>query len=456
MQKRIKPKVSVVITAHNYGKYIGKAIDSVLNQSFRDFELIIVNDNSSDSTGLILESYDDQRISTLNVTHGNLSKTCNSGIAASSGDYIIRLDADDWFDPHALLVLSTVLDQNRDIDMVFPDYYVTGADGVLLHEVKKIKLSDDVELMDRPALAAGAMYRRHCYDDLGGYREDISRQEDFDFWHRFVMRFVVRNISLPLMYYRQHSTSMSKGFNDRMNARRKIKSDLIDSGRDKKFSNRILILPAYSLTPSGVNVAQEPFVSNESLLSGWVKRFVKLDMFDFILIISDENISVDESCEIYIRNYEERQFGFKVESLFHNVIKHVYKSFGVAVDMAVVLHPNSPNLKVDHVDEAINTMLHKNYSAVISVVEDKSFHWRPGENGLEEVYYRFRFLRHEREMIFKETGNLYVFDASRFIISEDLFGDAVGYTELNSFEAFRIIDDYDLDTFKNSLSKSDA
>jgi hypothetical protein len=96
-----------------------------------------------------------------------------------------------------------------------------------MEHVRLMKVSDEVKLLDRGPLAAGAMYRRKCYEEIGGYNEKLKYQEDYDFWIKFVNKFKVHNINLPLLYYRQHDLSMSRNLLGRLEARRWLKNEFV-------------------------------------------------------------------------------------------------------------------------------------------------------------------------------------------------------------------------------------
>jgi len=220
MSKKIK--ISVVITCHNYAHFIEEAINSVLAQSLQCFEVVVIDDGSEDNIDEVISKYKNVTyLSYYKLKGVGLAAASNFAIKKASGDYIIRLDADDWFDDNILLILSNYLDNHNDIGMVFCDYYTVDIKGKILHQHIREKISENSTfLLDRPALAAGAMYRKSCWDAVGGYNENLRFQEDYDFWIKFIEKFEVRNINLPLMFYRQHGMSMSNNINKKFHAKK--------------------------------------------------------------------------------------------------------------------------------------------------------------------------------------------------------------------------------------------
>ena len=107
------PLVTVYITNHNYGKYLSKSIKSVLNQSLKDFELIIIDDGSIDNSKEILKKYEkNKKIKIIFQKNKGLIVSNNLALRLAKGKYILRLDADDWLDPHALEIMSSILEKN--------------------------------------------------------------------------------------------------------------------------------------------------------------------------------------------------------------------------------------------------------------------------------------------------------------------------------------------------------
>ncbi len=128
-----KPKVTVYILSHNYAQYLPQAVESVLNQLYTDWELLLIDDGSDDDSARIMERYaqaDPERIRVFSHHPARgLTACANLALGEARGDYIIRLDADDYFDESALLVLATYLDRHPEVGLVYPNYYYVNAAG---------------------------------------------------------------------------------------------------------------------------------------------------------------------------------------------------------------------------------------------------------------------------------------------------------------------------------------
>ena len=210
MKLKKNPLVTVYITNHNYGKYITKAINSVLNQSMDNFELIIIDDGSKDNSKKIIDKFQkNKKIISVFQKNKGLTVSNNLAIRLSRGKYIMRLDADDWLDVNALQIMSNYLEKNKKIGLVFPDYFEVDEKGNIInlvrrHDFKKVKL------LDKPAHGACTMIRKECLTKIGGYSEQFDRQDGYYLWVKFIQRYGVMNINLPLFFYRQHNASLTK------------------------------------------------------------------------------------------------------------------------------------------------------------------------------------------------------------------------------------------------------
>lgn len=199
------PRVSVVMAAYNEEKHITGAMDSILQQSLTDFEFIVVDDGSTDSTVKILRSYTDPRIRLVLQTHLGLTPSLNNGLSLARGHYIARMDGGDISYPERLQVQVEFLERNQHVGLV--GAYCLQID----HTGTSIKLyryeTDDADIKkalwsDCPFCHPVVMFRRGCIDSVGGYRERIGPAEDYDLWFRISERFQVANIPRPLLLWR--------------------------------------------------------------------------------------------------------------------------------------------------------------------------------------------------------------------------------------------------------------
>lgn len=442
-------KVSVILTCHNYGKYVSGAIESCLRQSMQDFEVIVVNDSSSDDSQEVISSYASKHknIKILNVKLGSLAKSSNAGVLASSGDYVIRLDADDWFDDNCLLVQSKFLDDNKDVGMVYCDYFRVNRDGELIDYKRLSKINDEVKIFDRSALGSGCMYRRKCYDALSGYDESLKYQEDYDFWVRLTKKFKVSNINLPLMYYRQHGGSMSTNFNGRMEARRYVKDKILkEDGFDASAFNVVAIIPAKSEIRFGGKLPLID-VNGKPLIAYTIQEALKVKAIKKVIVNTDDleiaEVAKGLGAEVpFLRPKELSGENVSVEKVvFHEV--NLLEEEGDDIDIVVLLQVLSPLRNSNHIKEAIDSLILYNTDSVISVCEDIRFYWQPGADGLAPLTFKRRLLRKDKETFFRENAAIYAF-WRKMITGDDVLGKKVGHILMSEEESVRITTEYEL------------
>lgn len=207
-------KCSIILTSYNYGKYLDRAIKSALNQRFpsENFEVIVVDGGSTDNSFQILKKYQ-SRIRVINqLTFPNrkgLAAACNIGIKASKGRYIVRLDADDFFEENLLHETSSYLDRNPEIAFVYSDYYCVLTNKKKIR--KKLPSFDPREIHQRgDFLPLGTLYRVDALHSIGNYNEDLRTLENYDLILRMIhSNLIGKHIAKPLFNYFIHDSSMS-------------------------------------------------------------------------------------------------------------------------------------------------------------------------------------------------------------------------------------------------------
>jgi hypothetical protein len=203
------PRVAVVLTCYNLGRYLDEAVDSVLAQTFRDFELVIVDDGSDEpETVRLLESYARPRTRIVHSPNRGLSAARNLGIRETTGEYICALDADDILEPTYLEKSIRVLDE--DPTVAFVSHWLR-AFGDETWEWRPDRC-DMVSLLDRNMVNSAALIRREVVSAVGGFDETLTRGfEDWAFWLEVVSR-GYRGAIIPevLFHYRRRPDSMSR------------------------------------------------------------------------------------------------------------------------------------------------------------------------------------------------------------------------------------------------------
>lgn len=202
------PKVSIVLPVYNGEKYLAQSIDSCLLQTFTDWELIIVDDCSKDSTPQIIAQYaaKDSRIRPFrNLQNKKLPGSLNEGFRQATGTYFTWTSDDNLFRPNALQTMVDHLDKHSDIDLVYTDFVRINDAGEFITLVK-VHEPEDI-LVD--TIGACFLYKRIVHEKLGGYAEDLFLAEDYDFFIRAYNHFTMAHIPQDHYQYRAHDQRLS-------------------------------------------------------------------------------------------------------------------------------------------------------------------------------------------------------------------------------------------------------
>jgi glycosyltransferase involved in cell wall biosynthesis len=210
------PIVSVVIPAYNAEKYIRESIDSVLTQTFKNYEIIVVDDGSTDSTGIIIQqSYPSVRY--IFQKNGGPAKARNVGIKEARGEYIAFLDADDVWMPTKLEKQIHYFNQHPEISFVFTENSMFDEKGIIRHTLGKRErlLKKDVVrniFMSSYLATPTVMVQKKVFEEVGYFEENLIAAEDDNMWMRIAMKFKVALIDEPLTMVRITRSSLTYDF----------------------------------------------------------------------------------------------------------------------------------------------------------------------------------------------------------------------------------------------------
>ncbi|MGY0217727.1 glycosyltransferase family 2 protein [Endozoicomonadaceae bacterium StTr2] len=207
------PLVSVIIPCYNHEDYIADAVNSVLNQTYSNIELIVINDGSTDQSGHMLDELSRHHpFTVIHQQNAGVSSAMNTGLAHARGTYIATLDSDDIFLPDKLFKQIEFLEKNPHID-------ICGGNMVIINETGELDLPrrfapyrefdfEDVLLEKKDIIpASSALIKRHVIDKVGGYNPDV-RVQDLYFWLKATYAgFRIAGLNDILIYYRKHQAN---------------------------------------------------------------------------------------------------------------------------------------------------------------------------------------------------------------------------------------------------------
>ncbi len=208
-------QVSVVIPLHNQEKYLGRCIRSLLKQTFadKDYELIVINDCSTDNSIKVLTPFMGDIRYHNNDEQLGLPASLNIAIKKARGQFIVRVDADDFVHWDYLKILAMHLQLNHNIDAIACDYLLVNDQQDILGQINCMK----------EPIGCGIMFRLDQLIDIGLYDEGFLVREDEDLRIRFLKKYSISRVHLPLYRYRKHENNITGNEHDMLRFQKKLK-----------------------------------------------------------------------------------------------------------------------------------------------------------------------------------------------------------------------------------------
>ncbi|MCP4748620.1 MAG: glycosyltransferase [Desulfobacteraceae bacterium] len=269
------PNVSIIITCYNYGKYLSGAIDSVLWQTYNDYEIIVIDDGSTDNTAEVIKKYSHlKRFNYIRQVNGGQSKAKNIGIKNAAGKYIAFLDADDMWEKDKLkkqipfflsdsvgVVYSRaryIDGDGRDLDYSLSCKYLQPSRGKVTEKL----------IMDNFIPFSSSVVRRECFERLGFFDESLKMGIDWDLWLRISTLYEFEFIVQPLILCRMgHKGQMSKNKRERQRCSDRIMISF--ASRYKKYIKKNILRHAWAYTYSNRGAYYLNYSSQEALSYFW-------------------------------------------------------------------------------------------------------------------------------------------------------------------------------------------
>jgi glycosyltransferase involved in cell wall biosynthesis len=441
--------VTVYITNYNYEQFIRQSIESVLNQSLQDFELIIIDDGSKDGSKAIIEEYRlNEKISIIYQQNKGLNITNNVAMRTANGKYLMRLDADDFLEPNALEVMSTVLDKDKNLGLVFPDYFYVNAEGLRTGEEKRHNFEKEVSLYDQPAHGACTMVRLEFLKDLGGYNESFTCQDGYDLWIKFIMHHKVTNVSQPLFSYRRHGNNLTSNEERILETRKKIKELFVNQHLQTKRT--LCIIPLRSAFIGDVNWPLHQ-VDGKSILEKKVETCIAAKKIDHIIISSADEDTLKHAKACFDKHEKvdviERPKAFSqpnetLKDTIDQALKFAEEKYG-EFEAIMTVSLEYPFTKSDIMDDAINTMTLFQSDAVLSVRPDNRMYYQHTGHTLAPILEQEKFTKLEREALYRGVGGIVLSSKENFIKNRSLVAGSISHIVVDQKTAFGVFSVFD-------------
>lgn len=449
------PLVSIYVISKNYGKYLEKAIESVFEQTYKNWELFLVDDNSTDNTSQIFKKIKNFNLNKIvkirNRSTLGIQKIANKVLLIGSGKYIIRVDADDWLEKNAIKEMVKVLELNKKFEIVFGNYNFVSEEGYKLGSDKKISFKNRINFKHFPAHGACTMFRRNTLVKIGGYNEKLNAQDGWDIWQKIAKKKNIFQIKKILFNYRQHENSLSFNKDQILKNRNIIFKSLLQK-KEKKL-NCLAVIPVKENFKNFYNV---PFLKlkNKYLINITLQEALNSKLIDKIAITTASKKVLSYVSKIKklrnnkkiftIERKEESTRFANIRNLILQACNEYKKKYKKKLDLIIYLSIHSPFRTSKHIEKAINVLRVNKCETIFSVnIEyDPIFKFsKKGFNLLNPG--RFDELNFEKETLLKFNGSIILTKYST-IKNKNIFKSDIGYYEMNNYDSQQIksLDEY--------------
>ena len=446
MYLKNKIKVTVYIPCYNYGNYLSRAIESVLKQTFEDWELLIFDDNSEDNTQEVISKYKHfPSVRTFKTKRIGLCKIANLAIKESRGDFLIRLDADDIFNENILEILVNYFNKNKDLALIFPDYYLINESGEIFSEIKRSQLNQKDNSINQPPNGACMMIRKTVLKEIGGYREDLGAQDGFDVWSRIFPKYKTFNVNLPLFYYRRHVNNMTNSPRRIIDARRAIKRDVARE-KLKRISPIICVIPCRKYFDFTKQLWKK-IIGNKSLLEIVLESCLNANIFDEIIVASDDKKTKlvldkfkNEKVSFFLRDTKETIRNSDLSLCLNNIMKLKNVEYS---GLTFIKYLQTPFLDTETIKEALHTMVINEVDCTVGVEEITDQLYKRTSFGLEPIN-KLKDISTNYDYVYRETLTCCLIK-NRNLINGNLYGSNILNYVVPSAECFKVESFHDLE-----------
>lgn len=449
------PLVSVYITNYNYERFIEESIESVFSQSMVDWELIIIDDGSTDNSKEIIERYRaNEKVTIIYQQNKGLNITNNVAMRVARGKYLMRLDADDYLAPDALEKMTSILEADDELGLVFPDYFYVDAEGHITGEEKRHNFEKEVSLYDQPAHGACTMIRLSFLKKIGGYNESFTCQDGYDLWLKFITHYSVRNVTEPLFYYRRHGSNLTTNEERILETRRAIKKTFLDLHSVE--NSGIMIIPARNTRIKGQSI---PLFGDESgnLLTRKVETGLGAKTISRVYVISEDNDILNFARQHY--KHEDRVKVLERPAQLAGPNQTLGATVQLAVDHAgseayafqyvMTAALDFPFVDSEILDDVINTIELFKSDSVLSLRPDNKMYYRHTGHTLEPILDQEKFTKLEREALYRAAGGVMASTRESFVKHGKINAGVMSYVMVDETSAFGIFSEFDFRIFKS-------
>lgn len=442
------PLVTVYIANHNYGRFIEQAIESVYQQSFDDWELIIIDDGSTDNSREIIQRYQNRSKTYIAFQHNRgLNKTGNVAAKLARGKYIVRLDADDYMSSHALKIMVHEMEANQQLAMVFSDYYLIDESDNVIGQMRRHDFEKGVSLYDQPAHGACTLFRKSILQEIGGYDENFRCQDGYDVWLRMIHNYSIKNVDLPLFYYRQHGSSLSKNEEHILNTRARIKAKHVKTMNLSQPSVLAVIpIRGRSTDPRSFPLRK---LGDKALVDWTIDCALQAStLVHTVVSTPDEELAQyiskrkDSRISVYKRDPSLALINTGIEDTLLDVMKE-YSVQNNKPEALLMLSIETPFRTSVYMDKFVHTMQLFDVDAVHGVRPDDGLFFIHDGSGLK-VWNADKKFSLERDILYRLTGGTILIKTDFLEKEKNIIGGRIGHVLFDQKASFFVRSELDM------------
>jgi CMP-N-acetylneuraminic acid synthetase len=419
--------------------------------------MIIVDEASDDNTSAVSEYFQllhpDHIKVVRNATPVGLQKVANVVLGMAKGKYLMRLDADDWLDEGALLLMVAKLESDPEYGLVYGNFYYTDEAGHLLGVERRPKLGEENASGHLPPHGACTMVSTRALKTVGGYSEDVNAQDGWELWLKLLNRVKSVQLDVPVFYYRQHQQSLSRNSDRLLNARTDIFRKVRESLNGSYRPTCLAVIPVRESYPDWDGVPYET-IQGRTLLELALDSALSARGVTEVAVTSQSQTVLNFSQTLeqksqrphlrILRPHSDSQASLKPQQILAHAVKEFKETRGWTPDMVLFLSIHAPLRESSHVDKAIDILIVTMSDSVVSVNQEREPMFRHGKSGLELLNPgRFDGLAYEREHLYRFNGAIIGLWTSN-LLEGQLFGERVGYLEMSESRSVQIKHKLDL------------
>lgn len=447
------PLVTVYIPCRNYGCFLKQSVESVFEQLYTHWELIIVDEASTDNSVEVAQElcriHPDKVTLIQNKNAIGLQRLANHVLGIAKGKYMVRLDADDWLDECALLLLVAKLESTPDTGLVYGNYFYTDPDGQVLGMERRHKLGDEDTVGHLPPHGACTMFRTRALKTVGGYSEDVNAQDGWELWYKLYNRIGAASLDVPIFYYRQHGDSLSRNAQRLLTARSRI-FDRISSTLEGDYKPiNVAVIPVRESSP-GFEGAPYRKYEGMSLLERAILSATQSKKINDVIVSSQSQQVLDYACELertgrvpkHMRLLRPKNEGagrnIPIRDIMIKAGDYYAESTGTYPDVISFLSMHAVHRRTEHIDKALNVIRITESDTVVSVQEEREPMFTYSGNGLELFNAgRFQDLTYDRERLYRFNGSI-IATWWEALKEHHLFGENIAFIEMSPDDSYQI------------------